>query len=231
MEKSLSGFNYDLSKWKLVYDRYSNLYLVRLSDLNNQYNLGCKRNIRALKQISENQFIILEGYPSRKIHYLRLYNITDDDIIEVSSTSYYTTCKFWTDTVVLLDGYIVYDLQKDKTIDGYTSALEYLYDNNFYDTIFLQKDEHYYLFCTAEITSSYGGSKEYLQLVLDIENCKTVLPVYSSLRDELIDITETFTLSDLLREELNHKKIVDANMANITFSTGKKILLSAFENI
>lgn len=225
MKKSITGFNYDRKQWKLEHDSYNNLFLVRQSDPDSRYILGASRNIRALNEISENLFIVLEGYPSRG-YYIRFYDISIE-LTEISSILFYDSYEFWSDTIVFVDGKTVYDITSGNAIDGFLSAMQYLYDNDFYDIQFIQKDSQSYFYSTAEITSNNGG-KDFLQLLLDIRTCKPALPVHSTLRNSLISLTDTFTLEDLIREEKRYKRIVDLHHKEEELLEGKNILLSAF---
>ena len=117
-----------------------------------------------------------------------------------------------------------------ETFNGYRSILNFLQKFDISNFSVKRKNNHEYLYCIKEVFSKYGRG-DFLQFVIDIETCKTVLPVYSSLRDSLIDLSDTFTLENLIKEEQQYKEIVDANMATISISTAEKVLLSAFDKI
>ena len=105
--------------------------------------------------------------------------------------------------------------------------MDYLYKNNV-DIISLeQKYNHEYFYCTMEISSNYGRG-DFLQFLIDTETCKPVFPVYSTLRNSLIDLSDTFTLENLIEEEEKYKEIVDYNMIKISMTAGERLLLSAF---
>lgn len=86
-----------------------------------------------------------------------------------------------------------------------------------------------YLYCVKKIPSLYIA--EYLQMVLDEETLEPVLPVFSSLRNTFIELTEKFTFEKLLAEEIHYKQIVDEFVFK-SYDTqrqqGENILLTAF---
>lgn len=233
MVRKLKGFYYDKSKWKLERVDDREMYLVRLSNSKRRYYLGFAARITAITQVSKNLFIVLESYTlgiEGTNRVLTLYKIpSNGEIAKVSQVTYHRSCEFWTDTIVLLDEESLYDLSKGESIHKYYSLLSYLSKNNLSSIDLKRKDNREYLYCSKNIFSEYGRG-DFLQLVIDVETCKPVLPVYSTLRDSLIDLTDTFTLKDLTNEELRYKSIVDDHMIGISMAAGEKLLLSAFED-
>lgn len=226
MVRKLDGFYYDKSKWKLG-TKNNRYYLTQLSNTEAPHYIGLRRNIVAVTQVSEDSIIVLEKYDS---YYLRFYSISKKgNIEEISAVSYKYSCSFWSDTMVFLDEITLYDLSKDEDVTNkYSSTMDYLYNNNFYIISLHQKGNHEYFYCTIEVSSSYGQN-DFLQFLIDAETCKPAFPVYSTLRDSLIDLSDTFTLKNLIEEEEKYKEIVDEHMIEISMAAGEKVLLSAFD--
>lgn len=57
---------------------------------------------------------------------------------------------------------------------------------------------------------------DYLLFVFDTEKFMPAFPVYSSLRDRYIELSDSFTVTDLIEEEFKYKEIVSLNMKSIT---------------
>lgn len=57
---------------------------------------------------------------------------------------------------------------------------------------------------------------DYLLFVFDTEKFMPAFPVYSSLRDSYIKLSDSFTVTDLIEEEVKYKDLVSLHMKSIT---------------
>lgn len=72
-----------------------------------------------------------------------------------------------------------------------------------------------YLYCEKVLSSSFYKKKYYLQVLFDINTLKPALPIFSSLRNSFIDLTDSFTLEDFLKEEIYYINLVDKFLSEV----------------
>ena len=61
-----------------------------------------------------------------------------------------------------------------------------------------------------------GYEENYLLFVFDTETFLPALPVYSSLRDSFIKLSDSFTFTDLIEEEQKYQNFVSLYMKPVT---------------
>lgn len=94
------------------------------------------------------------------------------------------------------------------------------------------KDGNSYLYCERELGSSFYRRNYYVQILLDVDTLAPALPIYSSLRNSFIDLTDSFTLKDFLEEEIYYIRLVDKFLSELEKTSKmstRKFLLRSFE--
>ncbi len=83
-----------------------------------------------------------------------------------------------------------------------------------------------YLYCEKKIPSSYGCDEKILFLI-EQKNLSPVLPIFSTLRNNFIDVNTLDDIEKIIEEDTKYKIIVD-NFLNSCFEA-EKILLRSFQ--
>ncbi len=94
----------------------------------------------------------------------------------------------------------------------------------------ITKNSKKYLYCEMKIPSSYG--EEYVQFVLESKTLHPVLPVFSTLRNSLIDVKNLTEVKRIIAKDTEYKKIIDSFMCNLHNAPrmeAEKVLLKAFQ--
>lgn len=83
-----------------------------------------------------------------------------------------------------------------------------------------------YLYCEKKIPSSYGCDEKILFLI-EQKDLSPVLPIFSTLRNNFIDVNTLDDIEKIIEEDTKYKSIVD-NFLDSCFEA-EKILLRSFQ--
>ena len=227
-------FKYDEEKWELVFEdildkqcvnvgHMQMIYLRNLSTNNMFYlhpSIRCDNFIYnnvyiGLEQISDNKFLeyyqtqfsceLIEHYfdengvESQKIHQGgKSFVSLDDD-------------KIW------LQDWHVYSI----TAGCFIETLKPFDNLNTELTLKVDSNGNNFLYVKMQL-SSHDYGKDYLLFVFDAKTFLLALPVYSSLRDSFIELSDSFTITDLIKEEKKYKDLITICMESVNNSFVKK---------
>lgn len=193
-------------------------------------------DVIGIEQISDDTFLVHRWRTMRDEWQIRRFRLSDGDIIGGYHHEF-QHFNFLTEDVIIFDkdsihGGILYSISQNCEIyimnhmlnDDYrihdASCLSKRYITFLYDK---KKDSEYpsLLLVDYKPRSAYH-SNEYLQVFFDPNSLQPLSPVYSTLRNQYLTLTESHTLKEIMKEENHYLSIIDAFLFNLYQKDNRK---------
>lgn len=224
-----NSITFDERSWTVEHDNCKNGYYF----CNHAHSLSYFRScflkdfgIVGIEHVSHSTFLIYskfnDFYEITRIHILK-----DTYEIQYTNLSYRNILSLSKNTILImnLECPVVYNVKTNSKVD-----LPFFQVTSF---SVLEKDGKNYLYCNKSMLSNNKKFKsiDFLHFVLDAETLQPVLPVFSTLRGNFIDLDSFADIPKFIETEQYYKQIVDDQLSLINSrlsNSGKNILLSSF---
>lgn len=216
-------FNYDKEKWELftkerLDKRFSDdlghvtIYCLRNLSTSEEYELSsdvqyvkCVADntyVTGIEQISDHEFIEYSHHCNDYL--LCRYDFNKKGIL---NSKCYDSSGFisLTDDKIWLKDWQIYSISEDcilKTLKPFACT-------NTEMSLKVNSDRKNFIYCKMPLPSRVDGT-DYLLFLFDAETLSPALPVFSSLRNSFIELSDDFTFADLIEEEKKYKEYISS---------------------
>lgn len=237
----LYKISYNTEQWSIKGSRDYGYKLTNKATLDS-YFLPC--GVIGLEQLSHDTFLVHHCISRNEslICRIRFSQLCNDSILEYQHS--FEDFHFFTEDILLFDKNhqaILYSISKNCEID----TLNHMIHNNasIHDASFFSKrkikllydtdDDEYPSYLLVEYMPNHTyRSSEYLQVIFDVHSLKPLSPVYSTLRNQYLTLTESYTLQKIMEEENYYLSVIDNFLYSLYYKDNRKIadeLLSMLE--
>ena len=219
-------------QWCVKGNRDDGYTLVNRTTLNNYPISG---DVIGIEQISDDTFLIYRR-TMRDEWQINRVKLSDGKAIREYHHEF-QHFNFLTEDVIIFDkdriplGGILYSISKNCEMDTMNHMLHE--DSRIHDASFLFGRKITFLYDTED--SDYPSlllvdykprnayrSEEYLQVFFDPNSLQPLSPVYSTLRNQYLTLTESYTLKEIMEEENYYLSIIDDFLYNLYKKDNRK---------
>lgn len=216
----LHEINCNKEQWLAIVNESEYTYtLVNQKTLHHYILYG---DIIGIEQISDDEFLVFsvisrdEYEPGDKNRIERI-QLQHSKIISIYRHDFYDNFGFLSeDTIIFYRDALLYSISKNaevqdlaRLITGVSNIDDLYYLSQRHIKSIYVKGNNYpiYLYVDYRLKNT-NYSVEHLQFLLDANSLKPVTPIYSTLRNQYISLSDTFTLKDLVEEEISYLWII-----------------------
>ena len=201
-------------------------------------------DVIGIEQITDDAFLVYRRTMRDEWQILRL-KLQGSTIVEYRHS--FKQFSFLTNDIIIFDyedtchGAELYCISQNSEVDDLNHLISgnldrhdasYVYSRNI-SLLYENEDDEYPIYLSVDYRlKDTFHSKEYLQVILDVNSLKPVTPVYSTLRNKYFSLNDSLTLRDLVEEETHYLWIIDDFLDNLYNTANTKTteeLLSMIE--
>lgn len=236
MAKKFCGITYNEEQWNIKGSQTVG-YTIENSSTLESYPIKMN-DVIGIFQVTDNEFLIYQditnyrgndipqfGYSLSRIRLSESDPDSEPTTETIFSESFKDHC-FLTEDTILFDNKSVYSIKENRMLPEFEwlkyKVIELKYDPD--------SDEEYpESLLVTQFICRLTEHVECAMVLVDPKTFKPIKPAYSTLRDQEITLTDTYTFDDLISEDKNYEKIISYYLGCIYSNfveKGKYILLS-----
>ncbi len=230
--KRLYGISCNEEQWCVKGNRDNGYKLVNRTTLDSYSISG---NVIGIEQILDDTFLVYRQRFMRDDWQISREKLSDGKVIREYHHEF-QYFNFLTEDVIIFDkdkalAGILYSISQNCEMDTMNHMLHD--DSRIHDASCLSKRYITFLYDTED--SDYPSlllvdykpisthrSEEYLQVFFDPNSLQPLSPVYSTLRNQYLTLTESYTLKEIMKEENHYLSIIDDFLYNLYQKDNRK---------
>ena len=214
----LHEIQYNENQWHITSSRNSGYHIV---NQNNHSSFSLGGDIIGIEQILDDTFLVFRRILRDRWQISRIRVINGVLIIEYRKD--FEHFYFITHDTILFDSSAAYSIEKNCELSEFDWLKYKKIDVLVSDT----DEEKTVLFVEHQISYEIHAG-EYVQVLVDSTTFMPISKAYSTLRDQFIDLSDTFTFDDLVKEDTRYANRINDYLFDIHqhfHRKGKTILL------
>lgn len=208
MKKKLIGFSYNKKEWKILSALGERALIFTSDKLTKSINFD--NDVVGILQINKHSFLITCKCNSDENPYI-LYRVIAMYSPIIMNKIKFSDYKFITNDVILFNNRRLYSISNDVfSLAG--KNIEVIKDSK----------------KSALIIKKQISETDFVGVVIDLQTFLPMPKAYSSLRDQLIELTDTFTLDDLVSEDKHYANLIKSIFKKSSLAKTNFVLQNMF---
>lgn len=219
----LYEISYDKNVWVIKGDRAHGYNVIRKDTFDSYYFGG---DIIGIEQIGECLFLVHKRI-LRDTWCIERYKLENSEKIQEFRIDF-EDFEFLSGDLIFFDNYSIYSIKENKKIEDLHHIISkewhdsIIYSSRNIELIYDNKEDTYpsYLLINYKLRSSH--LEEYIQVMVKTSTLEPLSPIYSTLRENYIKLSNEVTLEKVFKEHNSQICVIDAFLRELYLKDNRK---------